>query len=109
MAASAVGVLAGFDLARLDDLRLATDELTAALVRDGTGSFVHVSLRAVGARVVAEGWVELGPAASPEDQEQREARARILAVVADRHGLVRAGPRLGFFLEVSSEPRLPPT
>jgi hypothetical protein len=106
MAASAVGAIAGFDLERLDDLRLATDELTATLLRDGTGAFVHLSLRAVDASVVAEGWIEAGATAAVEDRERREARARILAVIADRHGLVRAGRSLGFFLEIRRDPGL---
>lgn len=86
LTAGAVADLAGFDVDEIDDLRIAVDELCAALLESGRGGELNLDVRLVeGGAVHISGSTEWGDV--PLDDERFYLARQILGAVADDHGL----------------------
>jgi len=93
LVASGVATTAGFDIEELEDLRIAVDELCAALVEGGDGGPLLLTFElgdgtvAVHGRTTADGAVELEP-------ERLSLSRQILGVVVDDYDLGRSDGEL---------------
>lgn len=97
--AAVLGDEAGFDYDEVEDLRIAVDELTFALLdRCGPGSVVELTARAEPGVLRVEGAVGGDTAPSQPAPELSEITRQILATVIDSYELVLddGNPRFAF-------------
>lgn len=93
LVASGVATTAGFDVEELEDLRIAVDELCAALVEGGDGSnlTLRFDLDDEGVEVNGSTWVD---GAVELDPERYSLSRQILSVVVDEFTIRQAEDRL---------------
>jgi serine/threonine-protein kinase RsbW len=93
LVASGVATAAGFDFEQLEDLRIAVDELCAALVEGGDGSnlTLRFDLDDLGVEVNGSTWVD---GTVELDPERYSLSRQILAVVVDEFTIRQADDRL---------------
>jgi serine/threonine-protein kinase RsbW len=93
LVASGVATFAGFDFDELEDLRIAVDELCAALVEGGTGHTIALRFDVVGDRVDVTGTTTLDGTAYFEPERYGLSR-QILAAVVDTYSIDQSGDQL---------------
>jgi serine/threonine-protein kinase RsbW len=86
LVASGVATFAGFDFDELEDLRIAVDELCAALIEGGTGSPIALRFDVLGDRVDVDGTTGVDGAAYFEPERYGLSR-QILAAVVDTYSI----------------------
>jgi serine/threonine-protein kinase RsbW len=84
LVSSGVATAAGFDVEQVEDLRIAVDELCAALIEGGDGSPLLLSFELAPDRVGVLGSTPSGPTAEFEPERLSLSR-QILEVVVDDH------------------------
>jgi hypothetical protein len=89
LAASGVAAMAGFDVERIEDLRIAVDEMCTTLIEVGAGGPLVVRFRPP-SRSSAMFGIEVesdhDPGATPDDERFMLSRT-IVGVIADEHDL----------------------
>ena len=101
LAAADVGSRAGLDFEEIEDLRIAVDELSHALVAPGTeGDVMSLTFAIRGATVTVDG--EGPPGATHRVVIQSELSRTIIAAVVDEHALHTDGDIVRFFLRKES-------
>jgi len=86
LVASGVATTAGFDVDEVEDLRIAVDELCAALIEGGDGSPLLLGFELADGQVGVVGTTASGSAAEFEPERLALSR-QILAVVVDAHDI----------------------
>ena len=108
-AAATVAARAGFDVETIEDLRLAVDELCAAVGPFGQDSCIRVELVRRGGVVRVSCWSDpigadgpVGPVES--DWQPGELAVQLLGALTDRHGFERRRDRPSGWLEIERDP-----
>jgi anti-sigma regulatory factor (Ser/Thr protein kinase) len=107
-AAATVAARADFDLETIEDLRLAVDELCAAVGAFGQDSSIRIELVRHGGVVRVTCWSESnggGPSPSVDgDWQPGELAVQLLGALADRHGFEHRHDRPCGWLEIERDP-----
>ncbi|WP_426571547.1 hypothetical protein [Aquihabitans sp. McL0605] len=98
LAVGGLATLVGFDVEAIDDLRIAVDEVCAALVDAGNGDDLRLEVCAqVGTSLRIEGTVPKGTLGF--DEERFAFSRQILSVVADEYGYTTDDRSVNCWLE----------
>lgn len=101
LVASGLGATAGLDVDGVDDLRIAVDELCAALFEVGHGPSVELTFAVSADEVVVTGRTE-APSVSDFDPERLVLSRQILDVACDAYTLTLDGGYAQFFMRKST-------
>jgi serine/threonine-protein kinase RsbW len=108
LAASGVASLAGLDVEKIEDLKIAVDEMCSTLIEVGTGSPLHVRFASLvdgstTIRVDVEALVDPG---AGRDEHRFALSRTILGAIADHHELVVGEDGSGrYSMSIRVEPR----